>query len=128
MHSPATDSGIPHELKEYLATCGLSRRTINRCTLETRLYHDLGIYGDIAEAFMEVLADSYKVDLSNFSFYQYFPGEFKSNSWLRRFIINCIPWGRAICKNDHAYAVMTLRMVLDSIRTGKFDNDAFTSD
>jgi hypothetical protein len=122
MRSPAIDENVmPVELKAYLAKCGLAKQVINKCTLETRLYHDLGIYGDIAEAFMEVLADSYKVDLANFAFYKYFPAEFDGNSWLARFLTTYIPWGKRLYQKSHVYAPLTLKMLLGAISNGKFE-------
>ncbi len=115
------EKDMPVELKAYLAKCGVAKRIINRCTLETRLYHDLGIYGDIAEAFMEVLADSYKVDVEDFSFYKYFPAEFDGNSWLARFLTTYIPWGKRVYRSRHVYAPLTLKMVLEAIRSGKLE-------
>jgi hypothetical protein len=121
MQSRAIDpTALPHELKDYLIKCGLSKKTIEKCTLETRLYHDLCIYGDIAEAFMEALVDLYKVDLSDFAFYKYFPGEFQGNPWLTKFIINCTPWGKWICQRDRTYAPLTLKMILSAMSNGKF--------
>ncbi len=121
MHSRAINAtALPDELKAYLAKCGLSKRTIKKCTMGTRLYHDLCIYGDIAEAFMETLNVLYKVDLSNFAFYKYFPGEFQGNSWFTRFIINCTPWGKWICQKDRTYTPITVAMIADAIALKKW--------
>jgi hypothetical protein len=66
-------SELSTELREYLKRCGLSKGTIARCNAETRMFHDLGLYGEVAEACIGVLADHYNVDLSGFEFEDYFP-------------------------------------------------------
>ena len=121
MHSIATkSSNLPEELKAYLAKCGFSASEIAKCRLETRLYQDLGIYGDIAESYMEVLADSFNVDLSGFLFDKYFPLEFSGDSSFTRFLTTYIPWGKWIYHKNHSYNPMTLEMILNAIKCGKF--------
>ncbi len=61
-------SELSIELRDYLKRCGLSEAKIAQCSGGTRMYHDLGLYGDIAEACIGVLADHYDVDLSGFEF------------------------------------------------------------
>lgn len=43
-------SELSIDLREYLERCGLSESKIRQCSGSTRMYHDLGLYGDIAEA------------------------------------------------------------------------------
>ncbi|KKC99105.1 hypothetical protein KY46_14800 [Photobacterium halotolerans] len=50
----------------------------------TRLYHDLGIYGDEAYEFISILETSFGVDLSSFVFESYFPMEFPGDTQLQR--------------------------------------------
>jgi hypothetical protein len=60
----ATPSDLSIELREYLKRCGLPNNKIMQCSGGTRMYHDLGLYGDIAEGCMDLLAKGYHVDLS----------------------------------------------------------------
>ena len=68
----AIDAGamdqLPQRMQNYLKHCGMWTRTINKCNLKTKLYHDHGIYGDIADGYMSVLSDLYQVNLSHFDF------------------------------------------------------------
>jgi len=59
-----------------------------------RLYQDLNIYGDIAEAYMNVLADRYHVNMAGFEFDSFFPQEFAGKSALAR---SCIAMDHSIC-------------------------------
>lgn len=68
-------SNLTDNIREYLRVVGVSEKRIARLNLETRLYHDLGFYGDVAEGYMEVLMDHFHVDLRGFDFYKYFPPE-----------------------------------------------------
>jgi hypothetical protein len=56
----------------------LSKERIAQCTNDTRLYHDLGIYGDDAEFFFLDLEKKHHVNLKNFNIDKYFPAEFGS--------------------------------------------------
>ena len=38
---------------------GIRKSTIEKCDLSTRLFHDLGIYGEAAEDYVKVLEDVY---------------------------------------------------------------------
>jgi len=44
-------------------------------TAETRIYHDLNVYGDDAEEFLVAYAEMFNVNLSCFVFSDYFPDE-----------------------------------------------------
>lgn len=124
-HSPVTNSAIlPGELEAYLSKCGLSKTAISECRLDTRLYHDLGIYGDIAEAYMEVLSDSFGVDLSAFNFDIYFPPEFPGKSSLTIFLVSHVPFGRWLYRKLSApeYSPLTLKILLDALRAGRFQD------
>lgn len=70
----------------------MSERKILNSNSETRLYHDLNIYGDIAETFVEVLESEYSVDLTGFVFDRYFPEEYIGNTALQAFIYQVVPF------------------------------------
>lgn len=60
------------------AESGVAR---DRLTTETRLLHDLGIFGDDAELLILRFAKEFEVNLSGFRFDQYFYGEPNLFSW-----------------------------------------------
>src|SRR5262249_26794407 len=47
----------------------------NQISLETRLFHDLLIEGDDADAFLQEFSRIFQVDLSRFPFIKFFPPE-----------------------------------------------------
>lgn len=83
---------INPEVGKYLRLCGVSERSILQSTKDTRLYHDLNVYGDIAETCVEVLETEYSVDLTNFVFDRYFPSEYIGDSALQALIYWIIPF------------------------------------
>lgn len=91
MPQPVTDNSVPPTVRDFLKHCGVRKRLIAQSTSETRLYHDLGLYGDVAEASMEALEERYSVDMSQFRFERYFPPEFIGNSNFRSLIYSAIP-------------------------------------
>jgi hypothetical protein len=113
-------NNLPDEIRDYLSACGLKQRTIDRSQLETRLYHDLGIYGDIAEGYMEILTDLYQVDLSNFVFDSYFPPEFPQRAGLSGFFIIYIPFVGAWMRRKIVYLPLTLAMIGCAIQAKKW--------
>ena len=103
------------ELREYLKLCGLSKNKIAQCTADTRMYHDLGLYGDIAEACMEELADHYHVDLSNFEFHKFFPPEFAGKNVLVMVLFSILPIFGYVIRRRGEYLPLTLQMIEDSM-------------
>ncbi|WP_368501967.1 DUF1493 family protein [Photobacterium sp. 1_MG-2023] len=71
-----------------LITClklfGKGKSDIKGYKYSTRLYHDLGIYGDEAYEFISILETSFGVDLSSFVFESYFPMEFPGDTQSQR--------------------------------------------
>src|ERR1700753_1279340 len=94
----------------YLNALGYSERKIARWTMETRLYHDLGLYGDGAIEDMEFLAERFNVDMSNFAFVAYFPPQFEGRNWIEVQLFNSIPLLHRILRGRRAYRPLTLRM------------------
>lgn len=110
-------SELSVELREYLKHCGLSERNIAKCGGNTRMYHDLGLYGDIAEAYMGVLVDHYHVDLSGFEFEKYFPPEFAGKNMLARALLWIVPFVGGAARQRGEYLPLTLEMIERAIRT-----------
>jgi hypothetical protein len=96
------------ELREYLMHCGLSDSKLDKCNAGTRLYHDLDIYGDIAEAYMEVLVDRYHVDMTGFEFDKFFPQEFAGKNALTRALLWIAPFAGNVARQRSEYQPLTL--------------------
>jgi hypothetical protein len=79
-------------LKQYLKDCGERDKRIEACHTDTRLFHDLGIYGEAAEDYMDVLVSQYNVDMTDFDFDRYFPPEFAGKTTLTRALIWTFPY------------------------------------
>ena len=104
-------SELSIELREYLKRCGLSENRIAQCSGSTRMYHDLGLYGDIAEVYMGVLADHYHVDLSGFEFEKFFPPEFAGRNMLARVLLWIVPFAGNAARRRREYLPLTLEMI-----------------
>ncbi|QYF94621.1 DUF1493 family protein [Massilia sp. PAMC28688] len=110
--NPVNDDPLPERLMEYLKCCGTSSRVISKCTLETRLYHDLDIYGEIAEDYLEVLSEKFGVDLSGFHFDDFFPQEWpQGNSWAESLLLKVFPGIERLYRKPKLYAPITMRML-----------------
>lgn len=119
----AMANDLSTELREYLKRCGLSESKIAQCSISTRMYHDLGLYGDIAEADMGVLADYYLVDLSGFEFDKFFPPEFAGKSPLARVLHWIVPFYGKLVRGNGKYLPLTLEMIERAMRTKRWCMD-----
>ncbi|MCW7536262.1 DUF1493 family protein [Aquabacterium sp. A7-Y] len=109
-------SELSDPLREYLRRCGLPEKKLAACTWETRLYHDLRIYGDVAEAYMGVLVDHYQVDLSGFEFDKFFPPEFAGRNMLTRVLLWIVPFAGKAARDQGEYRPLTMSMLDRVIR------------
>jgi len=107
---------IQEPLKTFLYENGI---TSNNLSLSTRLYHDLGIYGDTAFWLFEDI-ESRGVDLKNFVFDKYFPPEVYGNSIFSRFFYATIPFANAVKRKKCSYQPLTLAMIRDCLDLGVF--------
>ncbi len=108
---------ISPEVEKYLRQCGMSERKILNSNSETRLYHDLNIYGDIAETFVEVLESDYSVDLTSFVFDRYFPEEYIGDTALQAFIYQVVPFlgkRKRYTRNFEPIRLSDLEMIIRS--------------
>lgn len=105
-----------HAVFSYLRSLGYSERQIGKMTMNTRLYHDLGEYGDSAIEDMQHLADKFGVDLSSFEFARYFPPEFVGRNRLEKILISWLPFASTIIRSRSSYRPLTLGMIDQSIR------------
>jgi len=108
---------LPPEVRDYLKLCGLAERRLAQCSGSTRMYHDLGLYGDIAEAYMEALVDHYHVDLSGFEFEKFFPAEFVGKNVLTRTLLWLVPFAGSATRQRVEYLPLTLKMIDRLMRT-----------
>lgn len=113
-------SELSTELREYLKRCGLSERKIARCNGGTRMYHDLDLYGDIAEGCMELLAKDYHVDLSGFEFEKFFPPEFVGKNMLTGFLLQLVPFAGRAARQRGVYLPLTLEMIDGAMRAERW--------
>lgn len=100
--------------------CGLKECKIASCHMDTRLYHDLAIYGDEAADFLEVLAKQYQVDLSDFEFAKYFPEEFPGETFVKQIFLYYLPFGRWLAYRKATWRPLTLAMVDAAINAKKW--------
>ena len=63
----------------FLKKARFSAKEITLLTYDTRLLHDLHLFGDTAEDVLEVLQREFNVDMSPFQFNKYFPAEFSKD-------------------------------------------------
>lgn len=104
---------------EYLRRRGYKREQINRFTGETRLFQDIGLYGDNADDDLRALEQEFKVDLSSFPFHRYFPGE----TGLHHFILTFFwrtKWGENVRQK---YPPLTLDMIEESMNKKRWAFD-----
>lgn len=100
-------NSLPEVLTNFLELSGLRRSQIDGCDLQTRLYHDLGLYGETAEDCMKVLAETYHVDMTNFDFEAYFPLEFPGKTRLTQALLWQIPFARHLVERTAKYDPLT---------------------
>jgi hypothetical protein len=104
-------SQLSQELQEYLTVCGISKRKIALCSADTRMFHDLGIYGDIAETCIEILEQEYHVDMSGFNVQSYFPAEHVGKTRLAQVLLWAVPFAGNIARRNLAWEPLTLSRI-----------------
>jgi len=100
------------EVYGYLSELGYSAQQIAGMTMSTRMFHDLGSYGDTAVDEMSVLQRKFGVDLSEIDFKKYFPPEFEGKSKFDAFIRNmAVSRETRLVTNADRYEPLTLGMI-----------------
>ncbi|MGV7206217.1 DUF1493 family protein [Oxalobacteraceae bacterium A2-2] len=120
MHFLAIEEAMNDIIDEYLSACGFSRKVIMRCAPETRLYQDLGVYGEVAEACIGLLKEKYGINLGHFVFEQYFPVEFPGTSSAERVFYWIFPFLRKWGPDSNVFYPLTLEMIDRAIRSKKW--------
>ncbi len=79
------------DFDEYLRISGLGKALKKDKNMNSLMYHDLGIYGEIAEGYIDLLAEEYEVDVEKFNFEEYFPGEFYGKNLVHKYFFLIFP-------------------------------------
>lgn len=106
---------------DFIIDSGLSDYYKSELDLKLSLYHDLGIYGDIAESFLETLRSNYNVDISAFIYQDYFPEEFYGKSQFQKILFSFIPFLSSKAKNNSDFKPLTFLMIKNAIREGRLE-------
>lgn len=109
-------AGLPVTIDDpvysYLSKLDYSAPEIARMSMNTRLFHDLGFYGDTAEDLMWVLDRKYGVDLSGGRLDRYFPPEFEGTNKWTAFVGNlAVPIQSRLTRDRDRYPPLTLGMI-----------------
>jgi hypothetical protein len=113
-------NGLSPVVSEYLSACGLPQKTVAHCTRSTRLFHDLNIYGEVAETCIDTLTSKYGVDLKDFVFEKYFPEEFSSGSAFKSFLVWIIPLAKQYMHNHSKYEEINIEMIERALHTKRW--------
>lgn len=106
-------------VKSFLLSCGYREEKISKYSGETRLLHDMGVYGDDAKEDCEILQRRFGVDLSTFPLFKYFPSEFGFDST----IIVLLGWTRLGDSIKNKYPPVTLDMLEQTMQAKKWTFD-----
>lgn len=117
-----TAEKLPDHLISYLRQCGLSSARADACNFETRLYHDLGVYGDEAQGYVDELKNGNNVDMSKFVFDDYFPQEIPATTIWGALICQLFPSRAKLLRDRLAYAPLPLRLIDQAIRRGQWQD------
>jgi hypothetical protein len=106
----------------YLKRCGYSTTKIDSWTSETRLLHDLGLCGDDLLDEFKILQDEFGVDLSEFEFKKYFPGELSMDAYFItiRQLLRAVGLGKVVDHVCDKYTGISLGMIESAIRQRKW--------
>ena len=101
--------------KNFVITSGLSGYYKSESDLDKSLYHDFGIFGDIAESIIEELTRDYGVNTSSFKFEDYFPDEFSGKNQFQKILFSLIPFLRASKEDKADFKPLTFLMLKNAI-------------
>jgi hypothetical protein len=116
-----TRTQLPHDLVSYLKECGIYEREMATSSMNTRTYHDLGWYGDVAEGCLELLMEKYGVDMTGFHFDTYYPPEFEGQSAASSLLCSLLPFVGTWLRKRRPYRPLTLEMVHRLIHVKKWE-------
>ena len=105
----------------YLRKLGYSDQEIDHLNMDTRMFHDLGLYGDDAADAFWLLQNKFGVDLSSFDIDRYFPPEFEGKTKFEAFLRNiATPQATRLLRVRDSYEPLTLDMINRSITNGRW--------
>jgi hypothetical protein len=105
----------------FLVSAGYRAHEIAAWRMDTRLFHDVGLYGDSAEDHMLLLQQKFGIDLSEFSFVRYFPPEYEGKTRLQAFLRNlAIPIHSRLIRDRNKFEPLTLQQVNDAMLAGRW--------
>jgi hypothetical protein len=101
---------------DFLMRCGYRDDQLAQFTRETRLLHDMGLFGDDVDDELSILSTEFSVDLSTFQMRKYFPGETGWDHFILTFFKNT-SWGHRVMQK---YSPITLDMIDQAIANKKW--------
>lgn len=107
------------ELREFLVRQGIRGRRLAKCDRNTRLWHDLGEHGEMAEDTLTDFCAEFSVDYSEFDFDRYFPPEYVGPNQLVGVLASLVPFLEHFIRIRGVYAPFTLGMLDDAIKSRK---------
>ena len=107
-----------NSFENFLEESGLNKYYKDDESLNIKLYHDLNIYGDIAESYIELLSDKYNVDVSRFCFSDYFPEEFPGDSFFQSFLYSVATFLKTRHNSKKKFKAFTFFNIKNSIEKG----------
>jgi hypothetical protein len=110
-------SDLSLELRTFLVRQGISRRRIATYHRNTRLWHDMGEYGEVAEDILNDFCEEFSVDYSAFEFNKYFPNDNVSDSLVLSVLASLVPFLQNFIRTRREYSPFTLGMLDDSIKS-----------
>jgi hypothetical protein len=112
---------LSQALIHHLQRCGYKSVDLENWSGETRLFQDIGLYGDNAADDLELLRREFAIDFEGFPFSKYFPNDF-SFSW-QTFVLNFFWRSRWAEEVRGRYPPLTLEMLDVAIREKKWPFD-----
>lgn len=108
------NQSFPDWFEDFLLSAGLSKSVIKKAKLNTRLYHDLNIYGDEANSLVEELEK--RIHASSFRSELYFPPEFPGECFALQILHWVIPFSHQIFKTKEKYIPLTFADLMSILR------------
>jgi hypothetical protein len=101
-------SNLTNRVHDFLIRFG--QKPNSSLDMKSRLYHDIGIYGDMALFLLEQLQDE-GINMQEFNFDDYFPREFIGSNILSNFYYLIFPAQRHKYFSERNFKEFTLQML-----------------
>ncbi|MGM4896965.1 DUF1493 family protein [Tardiphaga sp. 839_C3_N1_4] len=119
----AADSPLDPDgnVTRFLIAAGYRAHELAPLHMGTRLFHDLGLYGDSSDDVMAMLQNKFGIDLSDFPFDRYFPPEFEGKTRFQAFLLNLrMPLQSRLIRDRTKFEPLTLQQIDDAMRAGRW--------